>query len=35
MYQSFRPGEEWLDTNGNPIQAHGGWVLFEMGTDYW
>jgi hypothetical protein len=22
-YHSIRPGEVWLDTNGNPIQAHG------------
>ncbi|WP_234988163.1 family 43 glycosylhydrolase [Demequina sp. NBRC 110056] len=31
----IRPGEEWLDTNGRPIQAHGGSVLFEDGTYYW
>lgn len=35
MYHSFRPGEEWLDTNGKPIQAHGGSVFFENGTYYW
>ncbi|GAA1829545.1 family 43 glycosylhydrolase [Agromyces salentinus] len=26
-YTSFRPGQEWLDTNGNVIQAHGGQVV--------
>ena len=25
-YHSIRPGEVWLDTNGNPIQAHGFWA---------
>ena len=35
MYHSFRPGQEWLDTNGKPIQAHGGSVFFENGTYYW
>ncbi len=31
----FRPGELWLDTDKNPIQAHGGCVLFHEGTYYW
>lgn len=31
----FRPGEIWLDTDGRPIQAHGGSVFFEQGTYYW
>jgi len=31
----FRPGEVWLDTDGRPIQAHGGGVLFDRGTYYW
>jgi hypothetical protein len=35
MYSSIRPGQIWLDTNGNRIQAHGGSVLFEDGTYYW
>lgn len=26
-YTSFKPGQEWLDTNGNLIQAHGGQVV--------
>ena len=29
---AFRPGEIWLDTEGNPIQAHGGCMLYEDGT---
>ncbi|WP_256009051.1 glycoside hydrolase family 43 protein [Desertivirga xinjiangensis] len=32
---SFRPGKKWTDTNGNPIQAHGGGILFYEGTYYW
>ena len=31
----FKPGQVWLDTNGVPIQAHGGSVLFINGTYYW
>jgi hypothetical protein len=34
-YSSFRPGQVWLDTNGNPIQAHGGGILFDQGVYYW
>lgn len=32
---SFRPGQEWLDTKGKPIQAHGGSILEEDGVFYW
>jgi hypothetical protein len=32
---AFRPGEIWLDTEGNPINAHGGGVLFQDGVYYW
>lgn len=35
MYHSFRPGQAWLDTNGNRIQAHGGSVIFIDGIYYW
>ena len=35
MYNSFRPGREWLDTNGRPIQAHGGSVIYINGKYYW
>lgn len=29
MNSSFRPGKEWLDTDGNRIQAHGGSILYD------
>lgn len=32
---SFKPGEVWLDTDGQPIQAHGGGILFDQGMYYW
>lgn len=32
---TFTPGKQWLDTNGNPIHAHGGQVIFENGKYYW
>lgn len=28
-------GEEWFDTDGNPINAHGGGILYHDGTYYW
>ena len=31
----FVPGEVWLDTNGKPIQAHGGGILVRGNTYYW
>lgn len=33
----FYPGRQWLDTEGNPIQAHGGGMLYveSTGTYYW
>lgn len=31
----FRPGAVWLDTDGAPIQAHGGGMLFHEGIYYW
>ena len=33
--QAIHPGKLWLDTNGKPIQAHGGSIFFEDGTFYW
>lgn len=27
--------ENWKDTNGNAINAHGGGILFQNGTYYW
>jgi hypothetical protein len=31
----FEPGAIWNDTDGKPIQAHGGGVLFDNGVYYW
>jgi hypothetical protein len=31
----FVPGATWLDTAGNPINAHGGGLLFHQGVYYW
>jgi hypothetical protein len=31
----FAPGEIWLDTDGHPINAHGGGILFHDGIYYW
>ena len=31
----IRPGEVWTDTDGNPINAHGGGILYHEGTYYW
>lgn len=28
-YNSFYPGNEWLDTAGKPIQAHGFHIFFD------
>lgn len=33
-YDSIRPGQIWLDTNGNRIQAHGGSVIYIDDTYY-
>lgn len=30
-----RPGQAWLDTDGNPIESHLGGILYENGTYYW
>jgi lysophospholipase L1-like esterase len=32
---AFEPGAVWLDTDGRPIQAHGGGILYDRGTYYW
>lgn len=31
----FRPGEVWLDSSGNPIQAHGGGILVQSNVFFW
>ncbi len=33
--EAFAPGEIWNDTNGKPINAHGGGFLYDHGTYYW
>ena len=35
MYHAFHPGQLWLDTEGKPIQAHGGSVMYLDGVYYW
>lgn len=35
MYNRFRPGKVWYDTEGKRIQAHGGSILYVDGTYYW
>ena len=34
MYNSIRPGQVWLDTDGDRIQAHGGSVIYIDGAYY-
>lgn len=31
----FRTAQIWSDTNGVPINAHGGGILYHKGTYYW
>lgn len=33
--QLFKPGQDWLDSRGKSIQAHGGGILYYEGTYYW
>jgi len=33
--RQFHPGEVWRDTDGKPIQAHGGGILYHSGVFYW
>lgn len=35
MKQTIQPGQVWLDTKGERIQAHGGSVWYEDGFYYW
>ena len=34
-YHAFRPGQQWLDDNGEVINAHGGGILHHEGVYYW
>jgi hypothetical protein len=31
----FAPDNDWRDTDGSPIDAHGGCILFHEGVYYW
>ena len=33
--KTFTPGLTWYDTSGNPINAHGGGIIYVNGTYYW
>lgn len=35
MLDSFYPGEQWFDTDGRLIQAHGGGIMLYKGVYYW
>lgn len=35
MPSAFHPGQLWLDTAGQPINAHGGGLLHHADTYYW
>lgn len=35
QYNSFRPGQVWLDTEGKRIHAHGGSIILVDDTYYW
>lgn len=32
---TFTPGAVWRDTDGRPIQGHGGGILYESGRYFW
>jgi beta-galactosidase len=32
---SFRPGQVWTDTDGDPINAHSAGLLYDKGIFYW
>ena len=34
-YNSIRPGQQWLDTKGNPIHAHSPQIFVHDGVYYW
>ena len=33
--KAFTPGKVWKDTEGNPINAHGGGIMYYNDTYYW
>ena len=34
-HTQFKPGDIWTDTSGNPINAHGGGILYHNNVYYW
>ncbi|SFD80069.1 Glycosyl hydrolases family 43 [Chitinophaga sp. CF118] len=34
-YAQFIPGQVWKDVTGNPVNAHGGGILYHHNTYYW
>lgn len=34
-YHSFKPGHPWYDTEGKPIQAHAGYMMYLDHKFYW
>ncbi|RIX59522.1 beta-xylosidase [Paenibacillus nanensis] len=34
-FMTIDNGKQWMDTNGQPIRAHGGGFLFDNGFYYW
>jgi len=35
IHTFYTPGQPWMDTSGNPIEAHGGGILKAGDTYYW
>lgn len=35
LQSTIKPGGVWNDTDGRPINAHGGGLLYHRGTYYW
>ena len=35
VQNEFLPGKIWQDTDGHPINAHGGGIIFSDGVYYW
>lgn len=35
LQNQFLPGKIWQDTDGHPINAHGGGIVFSDGVYYW
>ncbi len=35
LEKDIKPGAQWNDTSGKPINAHGSCVVYDKGTYYW